>query len=163
MCNTTQGSWKSSTKINDNTDIWSKVKFPPTDQARADQVSVFLTECVALKGLNHPNLHTLVAACLDNPEQPMVLYPMLQEGNMKKFLLKCRMSEGGSRYVSLPDFLFAYFRDVRVGLAPNWVRLAEPKFTETDLKKSQICPIWVQSDPIWSQPWHHLCIFIHDS
>ena len=51
---------------------------------------------------------------------------------------------------------------------PNWVRLApnginlglfkisfstfwlgEPKCTETDLKKSQICPIRGQSDPIW--------------
>ena len=52
-------------------------------------------------------------------------------------------------------------------LAPNWVRLAPngtnlgllkisfstfwrpaPKCTETDLKKSQICPIWGQSDQI---------------
>ena len=27
--------------------------------------------------------------------------------------------------------------------------LAEPKCTETDLKMSEICPIWSQSDPIW--------------
>ena len=27
--------------------------------------------------------------------------------------------------------------------------LGEPKCTETDLKKSQICPIWGQSDTIW--------------
>ena len=27
--------------------------------------------------------------------------------------------------------------------------LGEPKCTETDLKKSQISPIWGQSDPIW--------------
>ena len=27
-----------------------------------------------------------------------------------------------------------------------------PKCTETDLNKSQICPIWGQFDPIWSQP-----------
>ena len=27
--------------------------------------------------------------------------------------------------------------------------LFKPKFTETYLKKSQICPIWCQSDPIW--------------
>ena len=26
---------------------------------------------------------------------------------------------------------------------------AEPKCTETHLEKSQICPIWGQSDPIW--------------
>ena len=35
----------------------------------------------------------------------------------------------------------------------------KPKSTETDLKKSQICPIWGQSDPIWNQPWHPLCVF----
>ena len=53
-------------------------------------------------------------------------------------------------------------------LAQNWVRLAlnrtnlgllkisfstfwlgEPKCTETDLKKSQICPNWALFDPIW--------------
>ena len=56
---------------------------------------------------------------------------------------------------------------------PNWVRLArngsnlrlfkisfstfwlaEPKCTETDLKKPTICPIWDQSDPIWMPNWH---------
>ena len=27
-----------------------------------------------------------------------------------------------------------------------------PKYTETDLKKSHICRIWGQSDPLWTQP-----------
>ena len=62
-----------------------------------------------------------------------------------------------------------------VPLAPNWVRLApngtilglsridfstfwlgEPKCTETDLKKSHICRVWGQSDPIsglYRHPW----------
>ena len=31
----------------------------------------------------------------------------------------------------------------------KWVKSATPKCTETDLKKSQICPILAQSDPIW--------------
>ncbi|CAG5117591.1 unnamed protein product, partial [Candidula unifasciata] len=69
-----------------------------TSQATADQVQVFLTESVQLKGLVHPNLHSLLGVCLETPEQPLVVYPCLQEGNMKKFLLKCRMSECGSRY-----------------------------------------------------------------
>ena len=30
-----------------------------------------------------------------------------------------------------------------------WLQLAEPKCTENDLNKSQICPIWGQSEPIW--------------
>ena len=27
--------------------------------------------------------------------------------------------------------------------------ITDPKCTDTDLKKSQICPIWGQGDPIW--------------
>ena len=34
--------------------------------------------------------------------------------------------------------------------------LGEPKYTETDLKKSQICPICIQPDPFWGQIRHHL-------
>ena len=43
-----------------------------------------------------------------------------------------------------------------VRLVPN----GAPKCTETDLKKSQICPIWGQSDPIWTPnltTLHRLC------
>ncbi|GFS11094.1 tyrosine-protein kinase RYK [Elysia marginata] len=69
-----------------------------TDQANPDQVHLFLTESVLLKGLAHPNLHSLIGACMAKPEQPLVAYPAMQEGNMKKFLLKCRMAETGSRY-----------------------------------------------------------------
>ena len=35
----------------------------------------------------------------------------------------------------------------KISFSTFWI--AEPKCTETDLKKSQICPIWGQSDPIW--------------
>ena len=38
--------------------------------------------------------------------------------------------------------------------------LGEPKCTETDLKKSQICPSWGQSDPIW-MPTLHPCFWVH--
>ena len=34
-----------------------------------------------------------------------------------------------------------------ISFSTFWLR--EPKCTETDLKKSQICPIWRNSDPIW--------------
>ncbi|XP_076453716.1 tyrosine-protein kinase RYK-like isoform X3 [Babylonia areolata] len=71
-----------------------------TDQARPDQVSLFLTESLVLKGMAHPNVYPLLAACTeeDSSNPPMVLYPLTHEGNMKKFLQKCRMSECGSRY-----------------------------------------------------------------
>ena len=40
----------------------------------------------------------------------------------------------------------------------NWIRLA-PNGTNLglDLKKSQICPIWGQSDPNWMTFWHLCC------
>ena len=47
-----------------------------------------------------------------------------------------------------------------VGLAPKWVRLAPnwtnpgPNALKSDLRKSRICPIWGQSDPLWSQTYH---------
>ena len=48
-----------------------------------------------------------------------------------------------------------------LGLASKWVRLApngtiEPNVLKSDMKKFRICPIWGQSDPLWSQtylPW----------
>ena len=74
-----------------------------------------------------------------------------------------------------------------VGLAPNWVRLVpngtnpglfqirfqyiwlyEPNVLKCDLKKSWICPILGQSEPIWSQTYHpcmtvtsHFCSVIY--
>ena len=60
-----------------------------------------------------------------------------------------------------------------VGLAPKWVRLAPngtnrgffrsdfsafgagaPNALKSDLKNPRICPIWGQSDPLWSQTYH---------
>ena len=60
-----------------------------------------------------------------------------------------------------------------VGLAPKWVRLATkgtnpglfqirfqyiwrgaPNALKSDLKKPRICPIWGQSDQLWSQTYH---------
>nr|KAG5690103.1 hypothetical protein BaRGS_010694 [Batillaria attramentaria] len=69
-----------------------------TDQARPDQVSLFLTESMMLKGMAHPNVCTVLGACSDEEGPPLVIYPYTHEGNMKKFLQKCRMSECGSRY-----------------------------------------------------------------
>ena len=40
-----------------------------------------------------------------------------------------------------------YLEVFKISVSTFW--LGEPKCTETDLKKSQICPILDQSDPIW--------------
>ena len=43
---------------------------------------------------------------------------------------------------------------LKISYSTVW--LGELKFTETDLKKSHICPIWGQSDPLWMQNWTSL-------
>ncbi|GAB1605382.1 tyrosine-protein kinase RYK isoform X2 [Argonauta hians] len=70
-----------------------------TDQARSDQTQVFLQESCMMKGLLHENINPVIAACLTPIDQPpLILFPATNEGNLKKFLQKCRMSECGSHY-----------------------------------------------------------------
>ncbi|XP_041356261.1 tyrosine-protein kinase RYK-like [Gigantopelta aegis] len=69
-----------------------------SDQARADQVQVFFMESCMLKGFVSPNVNPLIATCVETDCQPYMIYPFSNEGNLKKFLQKCRMSECGSRY-----------------------------------------------------------------
>lgn len=71
-----------------------------SEQARSDQVHVFLVESCLMKGLPHPNIHPVIGACIDDKLPPYILYPYSTEGNLKKFLHKCRISDCNSHYVS---------------------------------------------------------------
>lgn len=53
-----------------------------------------------MKGLPHPNIHPVIGACIDDKLPPYILYPYSTEGNLKKFLHKCRISDCNSHYVS---------------------------------------------------------------
>lgn len=53
-----------------------------------------------MKGLVHQNIQPVIGSCLDE-SPPYVIYPYSTEGNLKKFLLKCRVSDCGSIYVSI--------------------------------------------------------------
>ncbi|XP_064614923.1 tyrosine-protein kinase RYK-like isoform X2 [Liolophura sinensis] len=84
------------------------------DQARPDQVQTFLTESCLFRGLAHQNLNTIIAACLDNEKQPMVIYPYANEGNLKKFLQKCRMSDTGAHQaLSTPQLVYMAIQIIR--------------------------------------------------
>lgn len=72
-----------------------------TEQTRPDQVHLFLTESCMMLGLIHQNIYPVIGACINSTLPPFVIYPHSSEGNLKKFLLKCRVSETGSHYVSL--------------------------------------------------------------
>nr|XP_022339285.1 tyrosine-protein kinase RYK-like isoform X1 [Crassostrea virginica] len=69
-----------------------------SDQARPDQVHLFLTESCMMLGIIHQNIYPVIGACIHPTQPPFVIYPHSSEGNLKKFLLKCRVSETGSHY-----------------------------------------------------------------
>ena len=64
-----------------------------TDVARKDQTDVMLREGCLLKGLVCPNLLPVIAACVDSEQQPLLIYNYNMESNLKKFLLRCKVSD----------------------------------------------------------------------
>ncbi|CAH1153722.1 unnamed protein product [Phaedon cochleariae] len=56
-------------------------------------VSLFLAEGTMMYGLEHKNLLTILCANLDDPKQPLLVYPRSNRGNLKRFLVKCRQKK----------------------------------------------------------------------
>ncbi len=72
------------------------------EQARMDHVDTMLRECCIMQGMqNAVNVNGILAACLTNPSQPLLVYPYADQGNLKKFLHKCKMSELAASHVSI--------------------------------------------------------------
>jgi len=81
------------------------------DEARPDQVDMMIKEGSLTKGLRHPNINCVCASCFE-PQYlaPLLIYPFLDEGNLKKFLQRCRISDVGLNQVLVRisgDFCFA--------------------------------------------------------
>ncbi|CAG9828808.1 unnamed protein product [Diabrotica balteata] len=57
-------------------------------------VSSFLAEGSMFYGMEHKNVLTILCANLDDPKQPLLIYPYTNRGNLKKFLIKCRQKKG---------------------------------------------------------------------
>ena len=69
------------------------------DQARLDQVDMMLREGCLLQGHFHPNINPVVASCIEIDEQPCIIYSHANQGNLKKFLQRCKISDMGSHQV----------------------------------------------------------------
>lgn len=69
------------------------------DQARRDQVDILLREGCMTRGARHENVNAVLAVCLEPEEQPLLIYPLMNEGNLKKFLHRCKMSDVGYNQV----------------------------------------------------------------
>ncbi|PSN51027.1 Tyrosine-protein kinase RYK [Blattella germanica] len=71
-----------------------------SDQASKLQVSLMLAEGTMLHGMSHKNVLPILAASLDNPKQPLLVYPYSNKGNLKRFLQNCHQ-RGEAQYTLL--------------------------------------------------------------
>lgn len=69
-----------------------------TGEARPDQVDVMLREGSLTLGLRHDNVNSIIASCIDQ-DRPMLIYLFMNEGNLKKFLQRCKISDVGFKQV----------------------------------------------------------------
>ena len=75
-------------------------EFAILEQARPDHIDTMLRESCMMHGMqNAPNINAILAACLRIPAQPLLVYPYADQGNLKKFLQKCKMSEIAASHV----------------------------------------------------------------
>lgn len=75
------------------------------DHASQIQVSLLVAEGMMMFRLNHKNVQPILAVCLELRKQPLLLYPYMFHGNLKRFLQKCKFSPEGHAHVILTQEL----------------------------------------------------------
>ncbi|KAK2191294.1 hypothetical protein NP493_56g09003, partial [Ridgeia piscesae] len=66
------------------------------EEARRDQRELVMREACLLSGLSHPNVNPILAACVEDDKHPLLIFPFANQGNLKKFLQRCKLSEIGA-------------------------------------------------------------------
>ena len=74
--------------------------------ASEDQVNLLLIESSMLKDFTHRNLLPIMAVCLEDEKQPLVMFPFMNRGNLKLFIKKSRSPEGGSKVSCKVNFSY---------------------------------------------------------
>ena len=69
------------------------------DEARSDQVDLMLREGCFTRSLQHSNINSVLATSFHLGVPPLLIYPFLDEGNLKKFLQRCKISDVGLNQV----------------------------------------------------------------
>ncbi|KAJ7328141.1 hypothetical protein OS493_025546 [Desmophyllum pertusum] len=96
--------------------------------ATSDQVNLLLIESSMLKDLTHKNLLPVMAVCLEDEKQPLVMFPFMNRGNLKLFIKKSRSPEGGSKSLTTADLV-----DVGVQIAKGLQYLARRRIVHKDV------------------------------
>ena len=67
--------------------------FHISEEAQQDQIDVMLKDACLTKGIFHDNVCSILAACLDPDQLPLLIYTNKNEKNLKLFLAECKLSE----------------------------------------------------------------------
>ncbi|XP_048588391.1 tyrosine-protein kinase RYK [Nematostella vectensis] len=73
--------------------------------ASRDQVTLMLIESSMLRDLTHKNLLPIMCVCSEDEQQPLVMFPFMNRGNLKLFLKRSRSPEGVSKSLTTADLV----------------------------------------------------------
>ena len=61
-----------------------------------DEITKFLERATLLQGLDHPNIQCVLKVSVEDNYIPIVVYPIVEYGNMHNFLEFCRLTPSES-------------------------------------------------------------------
>ena len=62
------------------------------ESGKRDEIAKFLEHATLLRGIEHPNIQSVLCVSVEDNYVPLVVYPMVEYGNMHDVLLSCRLS-----------------------------------------------------------------------
>lgn len=66
-----------------------------TDHASQVQISLLLQEGMAMYGVSHKNVMSILGVSIEDHTAPFLLYPLRGHQNLKRFLQKCKLCPEG--------------------------------------------------------------------
>ena len=61
-----------------------------------DEITKFLECATLMRGMEHPNILSILGVSVEDDYVPIVVYPIMEYGNLHQFLALCRMAPGDS-------------------------------------------------------------------
>ncbi|CAN7996310.1 unnamed protein product, partial [Ixodes hexagonus] len=105
-----------------------------TREASAAQTSLLVREGMALAGMNHANVLAVVGAACDEPGPPLLLYPYMSGGNLKRFLRHADQVPKASSQFGPPTVLVTQdLVDMAIQVAEGLQYLHKRGFVHRDL------------------------------
>jgi len=91
--------------------------------------------------MNHRHILPVIAACIANPQRPLLVYPLLDPGNLKLFLQKCKFSSEGRMQTLLTQDLVS----IAIQIVEGMIHLHKKQKIHKDLA-TRNCVIQTMED-----------------